>query len=354
MLKRVINTCGLLSRTVGLKARHLALFLFILINSRLAKGLSNKTRQVSEDPVFVIGHLRSSTTFIHRLLGKADSLYGTKLDTMIFGAGSYHSVVDKLLGSKLKRVSLDKMYDPKIHKTGFDLLESDDIAFYFQDFGGLLYWIYFQAWESFANPKAIKKSIKKAIRSKRFLHDQRKHLARICPPGKRLLSKSFFGIYHVDSIQSLYPSAKFLLLIRDPKEVIPSTLSLELSIQESLNNFSQQPAELQRRYISNLYEEVKIYYEQLDNVLSNSRADLAILHYEEVKEKFEISMGEITAFLGLENDQGWHEAIREQLAKQTEYKSKHKYSLDTYGISEDQIEEDFTRYYLRFKDGSVS
>ena len=154
----------------------------------------------------------------------------------------------------------------KIHKTAFELPESDDIALYFQEFRGLLYWIYFLAWSNFSSTSELRESILSTVNDKKLITKQKKIYASKIKDTQRFISKSFFGIFHIEDSLKMYPDAKFIILFRDPKEVIPSTLSLEINIQRTLNDFDNQPKALQERYIKNLYQEVLLYFEKLYEV----------------------------------------------------------------------------------------
>jgi hypothetical protein len=60
-------------------------------------------------------------------------------------------------------------------------------------------------------------------------------------------------------------------------------------------------------------------------------------------------MHELSDFLALKDDTGLLKAIESQRKKQKQYQSAHKYSLEEFGISEAQIEQDFHFYYTLLK-----
>ncbi|GAB3330440.1 hypothetical protein GCM10027429_07740 [Marivirga atlantica] len=343
------KTLRLLKSTVGVRKNHYFLFLFISLNKKLVRLGLNQRQFTPTNPIFLIGHLRSGTTFLHRLLSKSTSLYAMDLETMIFGSGPYHQFIKSIAGKKLKNISLDKVYDPKIHKTAFELPESDDIALYFQEFRGLLYWIYFLAWSNFSSTSELRESILSTVNDKKLITKQKKIYASKIKDTQRFISKSFFGIFHIEDSLKMYPDAKFIILFRDPKEVIPSTLSLEINIQRTLNDFDNQPKALQERYIKNLYQEVLLYFEKLYKVYHIEHPNLFKLNYDLLISNFEEVMHELSDFLALKDDTGLLKAIESQRKKQKQYQSAHKYSLEEFGISEAQIEQDFHFYYTLLK-----
>ena len=70
-----------------------------------------------EKPIFIIGHLRSGTTFLHRFMcDNFMDLKGMMLIDMLLPAITTRKLLKPLV-PLLKRMSLDKVYDPRIHET---------------------------------------------------------------------------------------------------------------------------------------------------------------------------------------------------------------------------------------------
>ena len=64
--------------------------------------------------------------------------------------------------------------------------------------------------------------------------------------------------------------------------------------------------------------------------------------------EFEVMMDEICAFCELDMSDTQREAIAQRAEKQRAYKSKHKYDLSKFGLSEDKIREDCAFVYETF------
>ena len=82
-----------------------------------------------EKPIFIIGHLRSGTTFLHRFMcDNCTDLKGMMLLDMLLPAITTRKLLKPLI-PLLKRMSLDKIYNPKIHETNFFCLKPTILRF---------------------------------------------------------------------------------------------------------------------------------------------------------------------------------------------------------------------------------
>ncbi|MFO7736270.1 MAG: hypothetical protein R6W70_08685, partial [bacterium] len=154
-IKEHFKTTLILLRVFGFRMRYAGLFFFrVFISFSISCTMifdelfSSRTPE-RRAPVFLIGHLRSGTTFLHRYMGDMFRELGTlKMWDMLFPSTLMRFFLFPLRPI-IQRISLDSMYDPKIHKTGLFALETDDIALSFRFSGGLLTWIYFKVWGDF-------------------------------------------------------------------------------------------------------------------------------------------------------------------------------------------------------------
>ena len=194
-------------------AIQLSMVVSLALDRLLLPGL---TRTTLDRPIFLIGHLRSGTTFLHRfLLRSCPELRGLLMWEMLCP-----SVIGRWLTrpmrSWLGRVSLDAVYDPAIHETGLLTAETDDIALALRFNDGLLSWIYNDAWTEPPSETAVRAEVRSASRSRAFPAYLRGVYQRVAWRGpNRILSKSFYGLFCVDHIRELFPGARLLLLIRE-------------------------------------------------------------------------------------------------------------------------------------------
>jgi hypothetical protein len=340
----------------GLRLRHLGLLAFrVAITSFTALTLAldhllfpRGVRTVLDRPVFLIGHLRSGTTFLHRWTTTTFRFRSLLLWEMVFPALSARMLLRPFLGI-MRRISFDRTWDPNIHETGFFEPETDDIALSMRWFDGLLSWIYFHAWREYRDDETFERALTKVVEQARFvdyLHGVYRRA--VHRTGLRMFSKSFCLLFNMDQVRARFPGAKFVLIIRDPVESLVSMCSLERSVQRSINDIDAQSALLQRRYYQNLYRTSRIYYRRFCAEAARQESDTLILTYPQLFTDFLGTMKRVASFLELAVGPEIEAMLREQASKQGDYASPHKYTPEEFGFSAEQIERDFGFVYEQF------
>ena len=303
-----------------------------------------------EKPIFIIGHLRSGTTFLHRFMcDNFTDIKGMMLLDMLLPAITTRKFLKPLI-PLLKKMSLDKIYNPKIHETNFFLPETDDIAIHFRYAEGILSWIYFSSWQRYASTEDLEQSVRNAAEKEKFIHYLRQiHENNIYQFSKRMISKSFFGIFNIETILKVFPVAKIIVLLRDPLEAIPSLMSLEKSVQSNLYDFDRQDERTKIRFFENLYAMSLFYYKYVDGLFSHEKFKdkLQLVTYSELRNDFKCTMLRIMDYCELERHPNILHAIEMQNNKQSSFKTEHKYSLEDFSLSKKQILQDFDFIYSR-------
>ena len=299
-------------------------------------------------PVFIIGHPRSGTTFLHRFMAEhCHDLEANEMWKMLFPS---------LTARKFARMWIvrnkDKtpaIYDPNIHKTSLASPETDDAAIFLRFFDGLFYWIYFEAWRKIT-PRQVEEKLKKLSGEQVFLDYLKQSHRRnvLYPGGRRMLSKSFSFMADFEQLHRNFPNGKFIFLMRDPKSAIPSSMSLVESVQSKLHHFDKPLAEKKSIYFGNLYAASQAFYKSMHQTLLNPnvpKEQILLVTYSQLKNDFGNTMRRIIGFCELQQSPDLEQALEAQLAKQTDYKSKHSYDLKKFGITAEQIERDFGYIY---------
>ena len=352
ILKILYKAFGFRFKYVGILLFRIVISIVMLISFLLDRIFFRKSETYSvEKPVFLIGHLRSGTTFVHRFITKnCEDVRGFYMWEMIFPALTMRKIMKPFLPF-MGNISLDGVYDPKIHKTGLTRMETDDIALSFRFFDGLLSWIYFYSWDKFSDDESFDNQLLSVSRQDRFVRYLKQvHMKNIYKSGKRMFSKSFSLLFCIDELEKRFDDPRILLIIRDPKEAVPSMMSLEKNVQESMTNFSRQPGDLQDRFIRNLYKTSLFYYKTFDKVAKEKKdsGDILVITHKQLMTQFDETFEKITAFYELEKTDRLLEALKKQSVKQKEFKTEHVYSLEQFGLTEKQIEQDFAFVYENY------
>jgi omega-hydroxy-beta-dihydromenaquinone-9 sulfotransferase len=356
MLKS-IEILRILRKSFGFQFKHIAVMLF-----RLSLGIYAKATLFMDyilfpglklvkpqKPVFLIGHPRSGTTFLHRFI--ANNCVGLRamyVWEMAFPSLFARKMI-KLIKSKLRKISFDKIWDPKIHKTNFFEVDTEDFALFLRMGDGLLPWLYFYIWDNYNSDDEFKKKLYDVCDQDKFVdYLISLHKKNVYKTNKRIFSKSFALIFNIDKILGEFPDANFLLMMRDPKAVIPSTLSLISGAQNKLNGLDKAPEYKKMEFYNKVYKTSIIYYRLMDKILMENRNNVMLITHKELMSEFDVIFRKLMEFYEIEIDEKLENAIREQVEKQKVFKSEHKYSLDTYGFNEEQIKKDFAFIYEKY------
>lgn len=281
----------------------------------------------------LLGHPRSGTTFLHRfMLENYRGLVGKKLEDLVFPPKS--PKVMTAFKKVARLLPLSWLYRPEIHRTGMQCWECDDIAFSIHCKAGYLYWLY--------GPCRRRPQFESAEFSEWVSEHKEDVLAcwdRIY--GEQLssetedgiLSKSFIMLFQLEEFFLKHPDAKVILLTRRPDEVVPSTVSLVNSVCRRIFPFRQ----LRQFAIENIQHAVSLYYHEMSIVLANPAiADRCLrLNYSDIMANFSDACERISEYLSFGS---WDEAaVSSQSARQSQWKSSHRYDPDDFGLSRERI-----------------
>ncbi len=301
-------------------------------------------RQEVREPVFIIGNFRSGTTFLHRLLAADPAVTGTALWELYFAPSvSYRRLftwlgrLDARLGGRLKRLltqadaSLGDNF--QMHKTSMLEIEEDDLFGYhiwstyllltFFPFAALLrdYLYYDQA----LPPGRRRRDMtyyRRAIQRHVFAHG-----------GKRYLSKSPSNTPKIRSLLETFPDARFIHLVRDPRQVVPSAISL---FNENLHLFAdpREPYVLQDLAL----EQAEAWYRYAKETLDAlPRQQWLTICYEDLVRDPRGTVENIYAHFGWDLSPEYADILAAAHEKAKTYRPRYAYSLEAVGLTEAEI-----------------
>jgi len=349
-----IKILGILSRSFGFKPRFLIVTLFrfsVGIYAGITDFLDHfffpKFKlQKPKNPVFLMGHPRSGTTFLHRFIVRnCDELRGMFLLDMVFPSLTARKLI-KPFHNSLRKISLDKIWNPKIHKANLFEAETEDVGLFIKYGSGLLSWFYFHLWDKYNSDEEFENTIKKVCGNDKFIdYLTSVHQKNIYGTNRRMFCKSFALIYNIEKIIKEFPEAKILFMVRNPKETIPSTISLMSGAQKKINGLDKASESKRQEFYQKVYQTSLAYYKFMDKIIRENRKNIIVHTQKQLLTDFENVFRGILDFYGVKSDEKIEKAIAEQVEKQKTFHSEHKYSLEQYGFSEEQIERDFKFVY---------
>lgn len=292
--------------------------------------------------MFLLAHPRSGTTFLNRfLLENNSNLKGNYLWEMVYWSKTIRKIVTPFL-NKMNIIFLkNNAYNQAIHETGLMQAETDDAAIMTRYFEGLLPFLYVDAWKKYDSETELIEKLKQNVGTQKHQKYLDKFYKRsIYKTNKRLFNKLFSGILFTDKIIEKYADAKIIIVVRKPQEVLPSSLSLVRSLLSNFIDFEQISEEKKQMFYNNVFTVSKYYYTTLNEIFEKHKNSKTVkfIKYESLKTDFASTIKEIYSFCEIEFDQKTEQLLEEKNKTQKTHSSKHKYTIEEFGLSADEIE----------------
>ncbi len=355
----------IVSRTFGVRFRPLGTFGLIQLRhllSALARGTDHLLhpgfKKVAIDrPVFIIGNPRSGTTFVHRFLLNTEQLAAFSLWEMLFPAITGRKTFGRII-DRLAPLSPARYHSSDAHETSLRDVETDDLLELFHFIDGGFAWSYFFAWDDIWGSEKSKTYFEPRDENPKKTNALLDYFEgcwkrnMYYKENSRFIAKSSQLTLRVPQLLERYPDCKLIYIVRDPLQTIPSGMSLlEGALDRSYGGLDRAPKEKRGQYLENLYQASCKLYRDFEDTKSNggiSRDNLRVIPYPRLMKDLEGTMGELSDFLELEPEGRFFDKVRAQAEKQRSHSSKHKYSLERYGLSEERIRRDLDFVYHNY------
>lgn len=335
------------------------LFIFLFyplwhFSFRLAYSLDNLffphlKEQDIQQPIFIIGNFRSGTTLLHRMLVKDERTTGMK-SWEIFIAPSViqrkliHWImkINRMVGNPIDRIlkSFDKALQEYsyMHPTGLREIEEDSHVM-------LHIWSTYDLFAFFPFPELIHNYIyydeaipegQKKIDMTYYREVLKRHI--YTNPGKRYISKSPSFSAKVRTLHEQFPDAKFINIMRSPRNVIPSSVSMYSNHWRTYGDPQEEYPEPASEVIMEQARHWYIYpHRYLEQLPENQ---YILVHYDELVQDPEATIEEIYHQFGIEMTPEYHKILHAESERAKLYKSTHKYSLGQMGLTDQQIDKE--------------
>ncbi|MFC1749132.1 sulfotransferase [Pseudomonadota bacterium] len=299
-----------------------------------------------KNPVFIIGHPRSGTTFLHKLLSHSDKVVTFTLWQIMHPSLTARVLFSPIYKSLCKKGKTEVFPKETGHK--MDLRETEEeemllFSTYDTQFiqAGLL------GLDDKEYPELQwhdKQADKQRFKSVRFLRGcfQRQ----IYSTGKtQIVAQTHFSTLRIKTLMEEFPDAKFIYVIRDPHQVVPSFLSLLHKTFDLQWGIEPIPKDVLARYRRRRYQAMidlyRYFYElQINKELPENK--VIILSYQQLLDNLQGAVEGILEFTGMEKTPKMMEKVALQAERQSSYKPDHKgMSLEEFGITRKEIDKDF-------------
>lgn len=278
-----------------------------------------------EKPIFIIGHWRSGTTFLHYLLGKDKNLgYVSTMDTLdpsVFL--QYENLLKKIVSKSLpNKRPMDNL------EMGTDLPYEEEYAV-----ANLCPYSFYHAWYF---PRAIDHYFERYVLhedvTKEIIDEWKEvyvyFLKKITYKynGKQIMLKSLVNTAKIRLILELFPDAKFIYQYRNPYEVYLSTWNLYNSILP-LFSFQHIDKEDFDKSILMIYKKLALKYLEERKLIP--KENLIEIRYEDFIKEPLLTLEMIYSTFGMPGFEKAKPLFEEYIKKHAMYKRNH-HTIDSH------------------------
>ena len=312
--------------------------------------------QTIEKPLFIIGNLRSGSTFLHRLLSR-DSETFTSLTTWdIYLTPSvtqkkitqYFSRLDRKLGGHLHQLLFEfdrrTLGQFKIHRISFFQPEEDEnILFHIWD--SLWVSFLFPFMDEFPNYQHFDEALLPE-RKRRIMRFYKSMLQRhMYATGKKyFVAKNPAFSPKIETLIEFFPDARIIYLARNPLDMLPSSVSW---INYARRVFTE-PKE-KYLYLEEIVDFTQHWYRYpLKYLDAHPSPRYLILNYDDLIQRPEQVIRSFYEQFGYPDKPGLDRIVDEAVKEALSFKSDHIYSYEEMGFTREQIVETYADIFDRF------
>lgn len=361
-----LRMIGLAARESGALRRHLLLRLLVFVPLvasfhalcfALDPLLFPRLRDVAiRTPVFVLGHARSGTTLVHRLMSGDERFSAFRLYELYFPSLLQKKAIRagaaldaRFLGGRLaRRVAAweERRYGKTrhIHAMSLGAPEEDDIVFYWSCASGM--WITKMPYMGELDFYHVdEQPSRRRRRLLRFYADCVRRQLCLNGPEKIHLSKNPIFAGRVESLIEAFPDARFVVPMRDPGETVPSLLKL---MKVSWGLYHWDDARMQRSLDVLAAQSLHTYRHPLDVLARHPGTPHAVVDYRELVAHPRATLEGVYAALGFEMTPAFRAQLDGEEQRARKHETAHRYSLAEFGLESGALREGLADLYERF------
>ena len=310
-----------------------------------------------KEPVFIVGHARSGTTLMHRIMARDGERFSAFMLYELF----FPSLLQKkairllaagdriLLGGRLERrlrVWEDEKFGKTqdIHKMGLTLFEEDDFILTLSCASG--YWIvllpYMDKLDFYHVDQRAPKSRQRMMR---FYGECVRRQLYLNGAKKLHLSKNPTFCGRVGTLLEVFPDARIVYMARNPEETIPSLLKL-MKTGWSMRGWNEE--DMLRSLRTLAHQSYETYTAPLDVIEHHPETRSAIVDYRALVDDTSNTVKQAYRDLELSISPEFEKVLEEEGARSGRHETTHRYSLEEFGLSKDEIHTELAALFERF------
>ncbi|MBM4385277.1 MAG: sulfotransferase [Deltaproteobacteria bacterium] len=308
-------------------------------------------------PVFLVGHARSGTTLLHRLMSQDGErfcsnrmieLYLPSLlqKKLLRALGAFdRRVLGRRLAKRVRAWEQRRYRATKdIHAMGLFKPEEDDLFFYYSCASG--FWStkvpYLGKIDFFAIDRWPEKRRRRLMR---FYRECIKRQLYVDGADKIYTSKSPVFAGRVAALIEEFPDARFGITLRDPGETIPSLLKL---LQTAYRLQGASPEDAKRALEAQVEISLESYLHPHEVLAKHPGTKRALVDYAQLTAAPRGALEKMYAELGFDVTPELARVLAAEEARAKKHETSHRYSLEEFGLAKNTLRERMAKLYAQF------
>jgi hypothetical protein len=306
-----------------------------------------KLRGISiREPIFIVGNARSGTTLFHRLLCEDSGRFAYfRMWEMLFPALILKTIILRLYSTLERRLPAlhQRLVDwesrqlldfKRQHYVGVATVEEDEWLFLTSFSSAMLtaFFPYVDELQHLVHFEQRPAATRRRITG--FYRNCVKRQLACYGEDRTLLSKNPAFVSKMADLASDFPDSKFVYLVRNPLETIPSLLKLLQSVSEGLGIESDHAEAAKRALVDGCIGD---YHYALDVMEGLPPERYAIVRYTDLVADPKATVERVYERLQLSVSPGFEKTLAAERSRQKRYLSSNAYSLAEFGIDEKEL-----------------
>ena len=312
-----------------------------------------------KNPVFIIGHPRSGTTFLHRLLTQTNDFAVFQLWHILLPSLTARFLLKPIV-SYLSKTSFATLYPDEVgHKLTLNTEEEEEVLFLHKLDTQFVLLLTPLAFDDLEHPELRFHDQQSEARRQSSVKFFRGCLQRqIFYTGKKqIIAKPNYSIQRIKTLMEEFPDAKFVYLVRSPYQTIPSHLSLHRSMLDHHWGLKNIPLYKLKQYFERRYQyniELYQYFCKLQKNKEIPEERLMVIRYDLLRSNLAEVFQKIIAFTEIQPSDKLRTIVEKQDKTQHNYQRKHKVmELEDFGLTQARIAEDLSFIFQEYDFGKT-
>ncbi|HVU26643.1 MAG TPA: sulfotransferase [Verrucomicrobiae bacterium] len=304
-------------------------------------------KQAVDEPVFIIAPPRSGTTLVQNLMSLDEQRFvHLKMYQSIFPSVSYQRILDVM--ARFDRVLVNPLqktlgwFEKKwfggwddMHKMRLNQPEEDDALFLYAFASEAIFMLFpfiEELWPA-GFPDALPRDERRKL-MRYYRSCLQRHLY-ANGPDKTLLSKATQSSGTLESLLEEFPRAKFITIVRHPYHSVASHVSLFVPVWQAHSPDITRDGPVSKAYAKLAIEWYKHLFAFRRQV---NPKNYYCIDYRELVQDPKETVRKLYGHFGWQIPESYRDSLAEASRRQLEFKSKHEYTLDEFGLSREWIQ----------------